>query len=262
MLTLIGILIFLLSFSAHELGHAFAMRRNGVAIKEMSLLGFGPKILSFKWKRFFGDTPLFIKLIPLGAYVEPVDSDQLKYLSYRTSAEIFGAGVLAQFLFCGIFLMVGAVFKGNWSHPAMIGITVSLACLGIFQKQTCLLVLPIGILFALCLEYFIFGHSSAGTNDGGSVVYVVQEIHSHATSLGQVIVISSVISMSVALTNTLPLFPLDGGRIFLSLFKSKRWSERKNALVGGFIKFITAIPFMLLIFYSLKGDAVRIFSLF
>ncbi|MBP6942969.1 MAG: site-2 protease family protein, partial [Candidatus Buchananbacteria bacterium] len=50
----------------HELGHAFMMRQYGVAIKEICLLGLGPKLVSFKWPKVFGRTLLTVRLIPLG----------------------------------------------------------------------------------------------------------------------------------------------------------------------------------------------------
>ncbi len=57
---LLGILIFV-----HELGHFLVARWCGVRVEVFSL-GFGKKILTYKW----GDTTYAISLIPLGGYVK------------------------------------------------------------------------------------------------------------------------------------------------------------------------------------------------
>jgi regulator of sigma E protease len=56
----LGVLIFV-----HELGHFLMARRIGVRVLTFSL-GFGPKLLSFRW----GDTEYCISAIPLGGYVK------------------------------------------------------------------------------------------------------------------------------------------------------------------------------------------------
>jgi regulator of sigma E protease len=56
----LGVLIFV-----HELGHFLMARRIGVRVLTFSL-GFGPKLLSFRW----GDTEYCVSAIPLGGYVK------------------------------------------------------------------------------------------------------------------------------------------------------------------------------------------------
>ena len=57
---LLGTLVFI-----HELGHYLAARYFGVRVEVFSL-GFGPKLIGYKW----GDTYYCISLIPLGGYVK------------------------------------------------------------------------------------------------------------------------------------------------------------------------------------------------
>jgi regulator of sigma E protease len=56
----LGVLIFV-----HELGHFLMARRIGVRVLTFSL-GFGPKLLAFRW----GDTEYCVSAIPLGGYVK------------------------------------------------------------------------------------------------------------------------------------------------------------------------------------------------
>lgn len=264
MLTLCGILLFLLSMSAHELGHAFAMKRNGIGIKHISLLGFGTILYRFRWKKYFGKVPLSIKAIPLGASVEPQNSKALEGLPYRIGTQVFGAGVLAQLLFCSVFYIIGSAMQGTLlvgNNPYIIG---TLLVLGLFPKYTCHLVMPMGMLFLSLLLYLILRSPSVAKvlNESGSVVMVAQEIHKHTTSLGELLVYASFVSISIAVTNMLPLYPLDGGRIFASLFRSSRWSKSTNDMVGGAVRFVTAIPLLILIYFALKGDILRIWNSF
>ncbi len=81
-----GALVFLVSIALHELGHAMKMKKHGIEIKEISLLGFGPRLFSFKWRKMFGEVPLSIRLIIIGAFVRPTEEgyDRILELPLRS----------------------------------------------------------------------------------------------------------------------------------------------------------------------------------
>src|SRR5919205_1067870 len=96
----IGVLLFVVSIVVHELGHAFAMRRYGVELDEICLLGVaGPVLLSFYLRKVFGETPLTIRMIPLGAFVRPTEegAQTAGALPYLKFAHIMGAGIANNF---------------------------------------------------------------------------------------------------------------------------------------------------------------------
>ena len=49
----------------HELGHFLVAKWCGIKVERFSL-GFGPKLLGFKW----GETEYLLSLLPLGGYVK------------------------------------------------------------------------------------------------------------------------------------------------------------------------------------------------
>ena len=62
---LAAILMLGIMVTVHESGHFWAARLTGIPVKEFAI-GFGPKILSWKSKKY--DTQFFWRLIPAGGY--------------------------------------------------------------------------------------------------------------------------------------------------------------------------------------------------
>ncbi len=101
----LGILIFI-----HELGHFIMAKRAGICVEAFSL-GFGPRLIGFKW----GDTDYRISALPLGGYVkmlgeDPDDEDAAddprSYASKSVWARlsVVAAGPLMNIILC-LFLM-------------------------------------------------------------------------------------------------------------------------------------------------------------
>jgi len=61
----LGLLVFI-----HEFGHFIMAKRAGIRVEQFSL-GFGPKILGFRW----GETEYKLSLLPLGGYVKMAGED-------------------------------------------------------------------------------------------------------------------------------------------------------------------------------------------
>ncbi len=62
---LFAILMLGIMVTVHEAGHFFAARLTGIPVKEFAI-GFGPKILSWKSKKY--ETQFFLRVIPAGGY--------------------------------------------------------------------------------------------------------------------------------------------------------------------------------------------------
>lgn len=62
---LLAILLLGILVTVHEFGHFIAARMTGIAVNEFAI-GFGPKLLSWKSKKY--DTQFSLRLIPMGGY--------------------------------------------------------------------------------------------------------------------------------------------------------------------------------------------------
>lgn len=106
-LLMIGVLIFL-----HELGHFLFAKRMGLPVEVFSL-GFGPRLIGFKWK----ETDIRLAALPLGGYVklagynpeEPDAEDPHGFLKqpYHRRMLFYSGGVLANLLTA--FLLLSAI---------------------------------------------------------------------------------------------------------------------------------------------------------
>jgi regulator of sigma E protease len=108
-LLMIGALIFL-----HELGHFLFAKRMGLPVETFSL-GFGPRLLGFKWK----ETDVRLSGLPLGGYVklagynpeEPEADDPHGFLKqpYHRRMLFYSGGILANFLTALVLLSAAGV---------------------------------------------------------------------------------------------------------------------------------------------------------
>lgn len=103
-LLMIGVLIFL-----HELGHFLFAKRMGLPVEVFSL-GFGPRLVGFKWK----ETDVRLAALPLGGYVklagynpeEPDAEDPHGFLKqpYHRRMLFYSGGILANLLTAYVLL--------------------------------------------------------------------------------------------------------------------------------------------------------------
>lgn len=265
---LIGILLFLLSISAHELGHAYAMKRNRIPLREICILGFGPKLLVFHLRRWFGETPISIRLIPLGASVRPLEEDDpFGNLKFSQRTYIYGAGIIANFFLAGLFWIAVCVLINDFHHRFWIA--VGLMVIGVLPKISSYLIPCIGIFFLAFLVYFTFSRPlKQFQEDNGSVVLITQEIHKAAADdhqtplnirLAKVVNLAAIISFSLAIFNSFPLSILDGGKIFQDIITSRFRKRRRLAIY--IFQIMTAIPLLAFILSALSADVVRLVKL-
>ena len=115
----IGLIVLVVLVALHELGHAYAAKRNGVVVEEFGI-GFPPKAYSFKKKTdkiLPKGTIISINWLPLGGFVKlkgEHDSDSKKgdygAASFWGKTQILFAGVAMNWLIAIIIFTVLSVF--------------------------------------------------------------------------------------------------------------------------------------------------------
>lgn len=270
---LLGILLFSLSISIHELGHAIAMRRYGIQLDEVCLFGLGPKLFTFRWKKMFGETPVTIRLIPLGAFVRPSDmgGKRISRMSYSKNGHILGGGIVANILFGAILFLTGFIISGgeltiNHLSATWMVITIAgLFIIGVFPRFSFHLVLPLGalLLFALTNSLIptiadLFSGPATSNSPVGSIISITQSIHQNSKSLADTFIYAGFLSISVGLFNALPFYPLDGGQILVNL--AERTFHSKRRFVRPAMQLLTALPLIMLAFWAIKGDVFKIIN--
>lgn len=237
----------------HEGAHAYKMNKYGVAIKRFGIgLPFlGPAIFKFK----IGSIPVHVHPFLVGAYVEPVDNEEMTNLSYLKQGEIYGAGVL--FNLATAFTIDGVMNFSNdrtFSFVALL-LVVFLLFLPKIASQLIFLV-GIGSLIFIVGYAFMVGF---GSDDVGGPVAVVQITKDVGESAGNNIFVAffsmlSVISFLLGTTNLLPIPPLDGGRILTAFLTRVRAPMAIVSLVN-----VVGLVFILGLFIFLIGNDISSF---
>ena len=246
-------IIFLLGFLVliHEGGHFLVAKLCKVKVNEFSI-GFGKAI----WKKQGKETLYSLRIIPLGGYV------QMEGESEDSSHE-------RAFTNVSIPKRIAIVFAGAFVN-IVFGILVYF-----------ILITTVGIQFAdSSKDTFLNRIYYGGINTGDFIVSIfdsikmlftgglsvenmtgpvgISQIVVQATGFANYIYILSVISVSLGVTNLLPIPALDGGKIILLLIEAIR---KKKMTVETEAK-ITLIGFALIISLSLYvtyHDVIRIF---
>jgi membrane-associated protease RseP (regulator of RpoE activity) len=256
---LLGIILFLLSISAHEVGHALAMKRHGIEIQEICLLGFGPKITSFTLPKIFGTTLVTIRLFPLGAFVKPTNTSGFRMLrmSYSGRVDIAGSGVIANILYATILFGIAFLING---HILELLFLIPLLLIGLFPRFTSHLVLPLGIFFLINIIWSLIVSPHESIKGAGSVVMIYQIIGKHTVSMSEIFLYAGFLSLAIGGTNCLPFLPLDGGHIFSTTLEKLFPKNRRDMIT--FARIASILPILFLLFISLKGDIGRLIEMF
>lgn len=213
MLTIIKIIV-LLGFLIiiHELGHFIVARLCKVKVNEFSI-GFGKKIFSKKIK----ETTYEIRIIPLGGFVNlegeekySEDKNSFSKASTKKKIAIVAAGALVNIIF-GILLY-------------FIVISINYAIVKNAQFSECIQygITSLGKLFTTLYEGLrdlIFGKLTL--NDMTGPVGISAMI-SRTSGINEFLFLLSIISISLGITNLLPIIPLDGGKILLIIIEKIR----------------------------------------
>lgn len=228
---LLGFLIII-----HELGHFIVARLCKVKVNEFSI-GFGKIIYSKKIK----ETTYEIRLIPLGGFVnlegENNESKCMNSFSKASNTKkilILCAGALVNILF-GILL-----------YFIIISINYSIVKNAQFYESIQYGFNSLGHLFNSLFEGIrdlIFGKLTL--NDMTGPIGISAMI-SKTNGINEFLFLLSIISISLGITNLLPIIPLDGGKILLVIIEK----IRKKPIRKETMEKLQTIGFALLLFLS------------
>lgn len=201
---LLGFLIFI-----HEGGHFLVAKLCKVKVNQFAI-GFGPEILSKQGK----ETKYALRLIPLGGFVsmegEEEASEQegaFNKASIPKRIAIVAAGALINILFgLMVYFILVAFMYGSVMTAFNATANFSIA-----------LVDSIKMLFT----------GGVGVNDLTGPVGI-SELVSRTSGLSEYIYLLAVISVSLGITNLLPIPALDGGKILLLIIEAIRKKPLKE----------------------------------
>jgi len=268
MLITLTIILILLSIVAHEFGHAIAMRRYNIPIKEMGL-GFPVWKLPYLSFRLSNGTPFKIHLFILGGYVKPEDDaeEKMETLGFKQEVSIHAAGIYMNILFyyCIVFMLKiidicqGKIDMRAFGFFAWIAIMLTAGIILYFsgRKKAVLpkntfreyFLLSIGL---IAFAFLIYGMYKMPIRDAvGGPVSIIKEIKQYALSIRQSFIFAGFISLNLAFINLLPCYPLDGGNILISFLK-KKWKVGKRYVAIS--RTATGLFFLSLIIIALSND--------
>ena len=238
MITAIKI-IFLLGFLViiHETGHFIVARLCKIKVNEFGV-GFGPKI----WHKKIKGTEYELRLIPLGGFVnlegEEKESDNegsFNKASIPKRIAVVAAGASVNIIFGIIAYMIlilvrTLLFKQSNFFEAF---KISLESSGELIKN-----MWFGI-----VQLF---SGNVGINDMVGPVGISQMV-SQTSGIVEFIYLLSIISVSLGVTNLLPIIPLDGGKIVLYIIEA----IRKKPLNKDLELSLQSFSFIVLIIFSI-----------
>ena len=211
---LLGFLIFI-----HEGGHFLVAKLCNVKVNEFAI-GFGPTI----WSKQGKETKYAIRLIPLGGFVsmEGEDEESKHERSYSNATiskriAIVAAGAVVNIIFglISYFILVAIVYKN---------ISIAFDATG-------------GFISSIFESLKMLFTGNIGIKDLSGPVGI-SKVVSNTTTFANYIYIISAISVSLGVTNLLPIPALDGGKILLLLIEAirnkplKKETEIQIQLIG------------------------------
>ncbi len=211
-----AVVIFLL---AHEFGHAQVLKQLGFRVPVVGLgipIPFLPKFrISFKHPKWFYGARFYIYPLPLAAFVGIREKtlNELESLSIGEQALVYGAGPWASIIYGVAFLAIDCLVRFKWTASTVCVLTF--LSLYFFKKWFCVYgVMGIGIasLLFICydLSAFFFYMFSPRQNN---VLNVYNEVQGMGLSFVGSLELASLMSIGLGIGNSLPLLPLDGGKI-------------------------------------------------
>ena len=201
---LLGFLIFI-----HEGGHFLVAKFCNVKVNEFAI-GFGPTI----WSKQGKETKYAIRLIPLGGFVrmEGEDEESEHERSFSNASipkriAIVAAGAIVNIIFGLIvyFVLVSIVYKD---------ILIALQATG-------------GFISSIFESLKMLFTGNIGIKDLSGPVGI-SKVVSNTTTFANYIYIISAISVSLGVTNLLPIPALDGGKILLLIIEAIRKKPLKK----------------------------------
>ena len=201
---LLGFLIFI-----HEGGHFLVAKLCKVRVNEFAI-GFGPTI----WKKQTKETKYALRLIPLGGFVSMEGEDEysekegsFSKASIPKRIAIVAAGAFVNIVFgLLVYFILIAIIYGN--------LNIAIQATGSFITS---LGESIKMLFT----------GQVGIDDLSGPVGI-SSVVSQTTNIVNYLYILSVISVSLGVTNLLPIPALDGGKILILIIEAIRRKPLKQ----------------------------------
>ena len=239
---LLGFLVFI-----HEFGHFSMAKKFGVKVEEFSI-GFGPKLYS-KEKN---GTLYKICCIPFGGYVKMLgEEESVDKEGSFSKAKLFhrimivAGGALVNIIFAIItFFILSIFYEGIKDFSFTEKITFS------FENT-------IGFCMSMINNIKMLFTGQIGLDQMTGPVGI-SEIVVKSNGLFDFVYLLSLISLSLGITNLLPLPALDGGRILLLIIEGIR-GKALNEEIEIKIQTIGFLILMTLAVYVTYEDILRIF---
>ncbi|MEY4744392.1 MAG: metalloprotease RseP [Candidatus Parcubacteria bacterium] len=254
---LLSILVIALVVLVHEYGHYVLMRRNGVQVVEFTI-GFGPTLFERKLK---SGTMFRIKPILLGGYTRPVAEGDGTVDSKSAWArfKIYMAGMFfnatAAFVVYAVLTYAthrAPVFVVNIAHmthapPALMPLVCALIMsYGLWLATPAVLVWMV----AQGMQQF-FGGMAGPIGIMGMGGSVVAASPTAGMLLVNALSFFAMLNIGLAGFNLLPVYPLDGGRVFDILLEKVFGKRSQNVIrIYRTVSTVSLLAFIALIILS------------
>lgn len=205
--TAFAVVLLVINLAVHEVAHLVALQRLGGEARQLGIgLPFWPRlVLKPNERRAYS-----ISISPwiVGAYVLPTHESLhiIERHRYMCRAWFAGAGVVANMLMGGLLAATYALSKGNW-----LGVVVFLAggaLLWVGRKVIVAYVMvPAGLVALAAILIGIFAGPARPAGVVATAEMMVAGTYDTAMTL------SITLSFILALANSMPLIPFDGGHV-------------------------------------------------
>lgn len=239
MITILKVIILLgLLVIIHEFAHLLAAKACKVKVLEFSV-GFGPLLLNKQW----GETTYSLRLIPLGGYVNMLGMDQ-------KNCELEGSYQKTNALQKIFILLAGSIIN------ILFGLLIYFIL--VYQASNLVVALDATKNFMFSLfDSIKMLFTGAVTPDQLMGPIGIAELASETAKFSEFIYLTALVSLSLGITNLLPIPPLDGSKILIVLFEAIRRKPLKEETelkiqLAGFLFII------LLSIYVAYNDIIRL----
>ena len=230
--------------SVHELAHGLTAVALGMSVRRAGI-GVGPAV----WRGVIGRTPFEVRTIPCLAWVD-VDAAAFRESGRAAQALVLGAGPAASIVLGMGLVFVAGVFAGR-----------ALGFAGAVKVGLCSTVVAVtgtagGLVAFICK--CLSGEVRVLVSDVHGVIGVVKGLAEALALWGPevFVAVGGLVSVAVGLFNLIPLPPLDGGRIVVSVLKGAV-SDRYLALFENCAALLVAL---LVVVVNLKDLIVLVFG--
>lgn len=239
MITILKVIVLLgLLVIIHEFAHLLVAKACKVKVTEFSI-GFGPLLLS----KERNDTTYSLRLIPLGGYVNMLGMDQ-------KNCELEGSYQKASSIKKILILLAGSIVN------IIFGLIIYFIL--VYQASNLMVALDATKNFTFSLfDSVKMLFTGAVTPDQLMGPIGITELVNETTKFSEFIYLTALVSLSLGITNLIPIPPLDGSKILIVIFEAIRRKPIKEETELK-IQFAGFIFIILLSLYVAYNDILRL----